>query len=311
MLFSVILYKKLKALVNLSNALNKHLRLLPYCAYRAIIDMIKHDGIEHAGYIAFLVMLGIFPCVILLAVVVGFLSRIYFDETIWVVFQTALLESKWSELITPLKPRLAEIIHTPPQKFLTFAIISAVWSASSMIEGLRTILNRAYRVRQPLPYIPGRFFSIVQFIAMLLLVSAAMLVINVVPIFMRYLGDTLQTVVPQNIITYRWLSNITILQDVITYSVIFCFIVHLHYTLPNKKQILSHLLPGGCITVIGWYICSIALKYYIKTFSQIDFIYGSIAGIVVCLFYFYMCNLVFIFSAEFNYVYQLAKKLKF
>lgn len=274
------------------------------CIKQSVIDLVHHEGVEHAGYIAFLIMLGIFPFTILLAMTIGFIGRLYFHADLNNIFQTILLESKWSELITSLKPRLIEIMQTPPQKFLTFAIVSAIWSASSIIEGLRTILNRAYHVQNPLPYIPGRMISIAQFVLMLASMSAVVIALNAAPLAIQYLNHYLPSIEIQHplyVTVRKYLNDTALWRNSIMLSIALVFTLYLHYYLPDKKQKLLHLIPGLCVTILGWYICSVMLKYYITTFSQINFIYGSIAGIIISLFYFYICNLVFIFSAEFNH----------
>ena len=63
-----------------------------------------------------------------------------------------------------LEPRLGEIASGPPQGLLTIAILGAIWTASSAVEGLRTILNRAYRVKTPPAYIWRRLLSVAQFL---------------------------------------------------------------------------------------------------------------------------------------------------
>ena len=291
---------------NIFFILHRQFLIILYCIKKSIIDLIKHDGIEHAGYIAFITMLGIFPLVIIFVSVIGLIGKLYFHNELSNIFQVILLESKWSELITSLKPRFIEIIKTPPQKFLTFAIVTAIWSASSIIEGFRTILNRAYRVPTQLPYIFGRFFSILQFVLLLVIMSLLVVILNIIPLIMNYLNEYLSYSTFSSTIyyrIYRFLESTVLLRDIITLSIGFIFVLYLHYSLPNKKQHISHLLLGVCITIIGWFVCYLILQYYISSFSQINFIYGSIAGVIISLFYFYMCNLVFIFSAEFNYNY--------
>jgi membrane protein len=88
----------------------------------------------------------------------------------------------------------------------------------------------------------------------------------------------------------------------------------LYYALPNVKQKFSQTLPGSILAVILWITLVNFFSLYLENFNQMNFVYGSIAGIIVSLMFFYLISLVFIFGAEFNYnfhrVYQIFLKPK-
>ena len=50
---------------------------------------------------------------------------------------------------------------------------------------------------------------------------------------------------------------------------------------------------------------------YLSNFNQVSLIYGSLGGIIAALVFFYICNMIFIFGAEFNHqvVYTLGLRL--
>jgi membrane protein len=282
----------------------KFVRGFVLCIRESIADLMHHDGVEHAGYLSFLTMLGIFPFVVFLVTILGIINRTFFNNELYNVLDVILPESSWSELLTSLKPRLIEIINTPPHQFLTFAIVSAIWSASSILEGLRTILNRAYRVSEAPSYVLGRLLSILKFMVLISCVSALVIVITIIPaifsIFEYYMSGIAVFEYVGHIPIVEWVNDTKVIRGMFALLIEFAFILYLHLYLPNRKQRVLYVLPGICLTILGWGICSAALRYYIAEFSQISLIYGSIGGIVVSLFYFYMCSIVFIFSAEFN-----------
>ena len=144
------------------------MRQVVKCYKKALIDTIIHDGIEHGGYIAFLSMLSIFPFFIFFTASIAIISDLYLKnisgESILNIVISILVESDFANLIVALQPRIIEITSTPPQSFLSLAIISVIWTASSLLEGLRTILNRANRISNPPNYILRRLLSIIQFI---------------------------------------------------------------------------------------------------------------------------------------------------
>src|SRR3989338_10788634 len=125
----------------------------------ALVDTIRQDGVEHAGYLAFLSILSIFPFLIFLISIIGHFG----GEQVGPKAIFNIINSLPKEVVESLMPRIAEIISGPPQSFLTLAIIGVIWTASSSVEGLRTILNRAYRVHLPPPYLLRRLINIIEF----------------------------------------------------------------------------------------------------------------------------------------------------
>ena len=138
----------------------------------AIRDTIKQDGVEHAGYLAFLNILALFPFLIFLIAIIGLFGA----SQMGVQFVQTILNSAPKEMAAALSPRISEIILGPPQSFLTIAIIGVIWTASSSVEGCRTILNRAYRVALPPPYLMRRLISVLQFFILILLILILILI---------------------------------------------------------------------------------------------------------------------------------------
>ena len=138
----------------------------------AIVDTVRQDGIEHAGYLAFLSIFSLFPFLIFLISIIGKLG----GDTIGAKAIVAVISSLPKEAASAMLPRIEEIISGPPQSFLTIAIIGVIWTASSSVEGLRTILNRAYRVHLPPPYLLRRLISIAEFFILTFSITAVIMI---------------------------------------------------------------------------------------------------------------------------------------
>jgi membrane protein len=204
-----------------------------------------------------------------------------------------------------LLPRIQEIISGPPQSFLTIAIIGVIWTASSSVEGLRTILNRAYRVHLPPPYLLRRLISIIEFFIITFSITAVIMIFVVIPSFFKNSEIEL-------LLNFFINHEIPNLGQFIIFIFLCCAVSLLYYSIPNVKQKITKTFPGAILTVILWTITQKAFLYYLNQFDQFNFIYGSLAGIMIYLMFFYLVNLIFIFGAEFNYhlhrVYQIFLK---
>ena len=276
--------------------------LIPIKIFRkSVIDTIRHDGIEHAGYLAFLSILSFFPSLIFLIAVIG----LFGESKIGTDFLHELISSLPNEMSRGLTPRINEIISGPSDGYLTIAIIGVIWTASSSVEGCRTILNRAYRVAFPPPYILRRLVSIFEFFIIIFVIISGILVFVIVPLILKYLEKqfSLSLKIDYDFFYLRQLAIFVILT--ISTSV-------LYYALPNAKQRISQTIPGSILAVILWITLVDFFSLYLENFDQMNFVYGSIAGVIISLMFFYLISLVFIFGAEFNYnfhrVYQFFLK---
>lgn len=272
--------------------------------FKSIYDMVQHDGIEHAGYLSFLCMLTIFPFLVFFMALIG----LFGSAELATILIKIITQSSWAQFIDALKPRIIEITSSPPQSFLTIAIVSAIWTASSIFEGLRTILNRAYRVTNPPSYLLRRLVSIAEFLTAITIIVATLVVLLVLP----YVSELILTSL--NITDQR----ITKLLDpdsddwrmIILITFTFFMVSIIFYTIPNRNTRFLYTTPGAVLVVAGWALASIVFSYYITHFPQVNVIYGSIAGIIISLLYFYICSMILMVGAEFNYHLEKTYKLK-
>lgn len=275
--------------------------------YDALVNTINHDGIEHAGYIAFLSLLSFFPFMVFLFAIVGSLGQ----TEVGVAIAEFILEH---DLIHPrilegLKPRVEEIISGPPQGLLTIAIVGAIWTASSTFEGLRTVLNRAYRVETPPAYVWRRLVSIIEMFSLTAIVISVTVLLIITPSLWESAQNTDMNVFEkakiflglgeeneQNKLTWLRYTTISL--------VLFIVVCTAYYILPNIKQRFLSVAPGAVCAVLLWFIAGVLFSHYLTDFQQVNIIYGSLGNIIACLLFFFFCAMIFIYGAEFNYLFE-------
>lgn len=263
----------------------------------SLYDTVRQDGIEHAGYLAFLSLLSLFPFLIFLIAIVGFFGA----SEVGIRFVHTMIASAPREMAEALNPRIEEIISGPPQSFLTIAIIGVIWTASSSVEGCRTILNRAYRVAFPPPYVWRRFISILEFFIIIFSIVIGILIFVIVPTFFKEIGAKLYVD-----FDFFYLRHFAI------FLLLTCTTSLLYFALPNAKQHITQTVPGSILAVILWIAVEKLFSFYLSNFHQFNLVYGSLAGMMISLMFFYLISLIFIFGAEFNYhfhrIYQVFLK---
>lgn len=276
----------------------KPLRHIMRCLGRALVNTIHHDGIEHAGYLAFLGLLAFFPFLVFLAALAGFFGAGEVGQE----FVQILFRQLPPGVTAALRPRVDEIISGPPQGLLTLAIVGAVWTASSAVEGYRTVLNRAYQVATPPAYILRRLLSIGQLLLFTAVVVIAMAFLVAVPLLWDkaqvWLGSSFLGVTLTVEGGLYW-SKMVIGASLGT---LFLAVAAMYKLLPNLRLCYFSVMPGAALVVALWLAAAWLFSLYLSNFQQVNLIYGSLGGIIAALLFFYICNVILIYGAEFNYL---------
>jgi membrane protein len=258
----------------------------------AVANTVNHDGIEHAGYLAFLGLLALFPFLVFMFSVIGVIGQGEAGERLIAEALSVLPE----HVIAALKPRVVEIISGPPQGLLTIAILGAIWTASSAVEGIRTVLNRAYHVTTPPAYWFRRSMSVLQLLIFTAIMITAMLALVFLPIVLHNIEGWMGIKLIED--GEHELGRMVIW---IAVAAIFATVSFIYYTIPNIKQSFVAVWPGALVVVALWLSAANLFTVYLSNFDQVNLIYGSLGGIIAALLFFYICNVIFIFGAELNY----------
>ncbi|MDH5796083.1 MAG: YihY/virulence factor BrkB family protein [Anaplasmataceae bacterium] len=267
--------------------------------YYALNDLIKHDGIEHAGYLSFLTLLAIFPFFFIFTIVSVNITEILTSHYTYSLNEIENIISTIfpSEIYKEILPELDKFLQIKINNSTIFLLsMSSIWTASSSIEGLRTILNKSYRIHNPPTYILRRLLSIVQFLLFILIILITTSTIAFFPLI--------------EIIVKKY--NISFINIYINYTIIACtiliLIIAIYKILPNKKLKIKEILPGSFLVLISWFVASKVFSYYIKgVFFQLNVIYGSFVSIILFLLFFYIIYMLLIYGAEFNFNYYNKK----
>jgi membrane protein len=263
--------------------------------WKAAYNTVYHDGVEFAGYLAFLGLLALFPFLVFTLSLAGFVG----EGKAGTEFISWLAGTLPPSMMHALQPRVAEIVSGPPQGLLTLSIVGAIWTSSSAVEGYRTVLNRAYHVHTPPAYIFRRLWSIAQTLILSFSIVSSMLVLIVLPL----LWEKITTLFGHKIsLTAALGSQIAL----ISIGIIFVIVSLAYYVLPNIRQSLHSVVPGAALVTILWIGAARVLSAYISQFQQVSLIYGSLGGFIAALLFFYVSNVIFIYGAEFNYLFKVA-----
>ncbi|MDP6705616.1 MAG: YihY/virulence factor BrkB family protein [Alphaproteobacteria bacterium] len=254
-------------------------------ARRLVVD----GGLVMAGHLAFVGLLALFPFLIFLTALAGFFGQ----TELGTHFVAFFLEQMPEQVAEVLYVPILEVLQETRGGLLTLGILLSIWTASSGLEAARISLDRAYFSIRQRPMWQTRIES------MLLVILAASCIL--VAMLALVLGPVAWTEVQRYVTLPRILE---LLWNPVRYGfgalLILSAVSGLFFLLPAARLRLRWVLPGAVLVMALWLATAIAFSYYVSHFGSYTVTYGSLAGIILTLLFFYLLAVIFIFGAEFN-----------
>jgi len=252
----------------------------------ALAESFGGESLIYAGYVAFAALFALFPFLLFVISLAGLLGQ---TEGVRELVRLGL------ELVPPevravLEPAIDEVIRGASAGVATVSALISVWFAASGLESLRHALNHAFRVPEPPHFLIGRLQSILLTIVsgfVVLLVTFALVGWPLVRDLIAWLSER------QVFERSAWL----VVRYAFGLGLLFALTCSLYVLLPAADLRLRDVWPGALFVVVAWTLAAWAFSWYLRTFARYSLVYGSLAGIVLTLFFFYISAAIFIFGA--------------
>ena len=247
----------------------------------------RNDGWSMSGFIAFSGLLSLFPFLIFAATLTGILVGSDRSDTII----EALFDIAPAHVAQTLAPVVEEVLNKQSGEVLTLSALFAIWVASSAVEAFRIAFDRAYAVPDPRGFFHNRALAI-GFVFLGAVVAALLgVTILFMPLILRFAEYVLKVPIPA-IATYTT-SFFGVL-------VFIGFLLVMHRVLPGRHIKTSRLWPGVIVTTVLWVTAASAFSIYLSFTPSYTVTYGTLAGVIITLMFFYLTGLTIIFGAEVN-----------
>ncbi|WP_203308620.1 MULTISPECIES: YihY/virulence factor BrkB family protein [Sphingomonas] len=256
---------------------------------RAAIGVFN-DGFIHAGNLAYLALMTVFPFFITAAAVLSLLG------------QSAETQRAVASFLHVLPPDVAEILRKPiadvlvarTGSLLWLGGLVGLWTVGGFIETIRDMFHRAYGTKASVPFWRSR------------LSSSGVIILSVVIALMSFLIQGILTAAEQFI--YRllpfardaagWVGLSRVIPGIVMYGALYL----LFYSVTPGKYRHSDCpkWPGALFTAGWWVSMTALLPLVLSHLGGYDLTYGSLAGVVVMLLFFYLIGLGLVFGAHLN-----------
>ncbi len=265
-------------------------RLTPWEVVKRVAVGVYNDGFIHAGNLAYLSIVALFPFFIVAAAVAHLLGQ----------GQDAMLTV--TNVLRRLPPDVASTLREPVQEVLTirtgnllwFGAIVGLWTATSFVETIRDILRRAYGVKYCAPFWEYRLGSILLIIGAVLLLMVAFAASAALTIAHHFIIEwfPLAQNIGHTLGLYRFVPGATLF---FTFYILFLALTPARY-----RKVGCRKWPGALFITAWWLGTVEILPIALGLFGGYSRTYGSLAGVMSALIFFFVVGLGVVIGAELN-----------
>ena len=248
------------------------------------------DMPTYAAALAYRALFALFPFLIFLTTLLGFLGVPQFFE--WLREQASyVLPPQGMQLVNTV---LSEL-QTPQGGLMSFAILLALWSASAAVVATMNALNVAYDVTERRAGWKRMLLSFVYTLALAVMLGLAAGLMLTGPSVLEWAA---QYVGLGELFIAVW----TWIRWPVAAFLLVVAVALVYYAAPNIKQPFRLITLGAVLAVSVWILASIAFAFYVQNFANYNKTYGSMGAVIVLLLYFFISAAVLLFGAEVNAV---------
>lgn len=256
--------------------------------------IIKNDFFGMAAEMGFMLVVGIFPFMLFLMAIFGWMgNRSYMDPILKVLSKITphqtmdLLQSVLNQTMIFGHGKLMAIIGICTSLFLSLNGVAVI------LKGL----NRAYKVEETRSFLYTRILSLLMvFVNVLILFLTINIIIFgkvIVTFFVNNFG--LSDTVAYTILTLRW---------PVSFLALYVLAFLSYYILPdlrgNDKFKRKSAIPGTIFFTTFWLIGSWGFSLYVNNLSTYNIVFGTIGAFFILMIWLYYTSILLLIGGEMN-----------
>jgi membrane protein len=261
----------------------------------------EDELLGRAAQLSYYALLALFPALIFLTALMGLFSIESFMPELMSYLRNVLP----ADALSMVQRFLTQIAEGSGANILSLGGLGALWASSSGVTAIMDALNVVFDVKED-----RRSFWQVRVTAILLTIGLAGFVILSLALVLY--GPTIG----------EWLANLmgfgaafTFMWNVLQWPVIaglmLIVVAAIYHICPDHLYRHWHwLTPGSVFAVVMWLIVSLGFKTYVDNFGDYNKVYGSIAGVIVLMLWFYWSGMVLLLGGEINSEIETAAERK-
>jgi membrane protein len=262
----------------------------PFEVLKRVALGVYNDGFIHAGNLAYLALMTLFPFVIVAAAA----ARLFGQTEGGVQALNALLETMPRDVAEVLRKPIQDVLQARSGNLLWLGALVGLWTTGSFIETIRDILRRAYGVRGSAPFWEYRLGAIGIIVASVVI----MLIAFSASVFLSGAQQFVQHLIPRAAPVLGLLGLLKVVPGLMLFGSLYLLFVSLT---PRKyRSMQCRKWPGALFVTLWWLATTSLLPVVLGRLGGYDLTYGSLAGVIIALIFFFVIGLGVVIGAELN-----------
>lgn len=248
------------------------------------------DGFIHAGNLAYLTLVALFPFFILAAAVAQIVGR----SQVGLGALNGFLLTVPPNVAQVLRPAITDMLTMRTGNLLWIGSIVALWTVGSLIETIRDILRRAYGVGSGRPFWQRRLRAIGIVVASMLCVLFAL----TLQVLLSAAETLLEEIFPFANATITLIAASRLVPTLLIFVALHMLFVALTPGVYASRRFPKW--PGAAFTALWWSGTSRLLPIVLAHLGNYSLTYGGLAGAMITLIFFFIIGLGVVIGAEIN-----------
>jgi membrane protein len=260
--------------------------------HRVWVEVYAGHLLVHAAALAFYFLFAIFPLLIFLVNVLGlFVSAGKDLRASLIAFIKSLAPSLAFSLIASA---IDEITTSADLAKLVLGGIAALWFGSLGVTALSESLNAMYGVRETRSWLQVRAAGVGLTIILLTVTLVALLLTVYAGTVGRFISGSLGQ--GESFGAFWTIAQIPIA----VFFVLLTFAIIYYFAPDLREQKWYWITPGSVVGVLLWLCASVILSTYLRFADSYSVTYGSLAGVIVLMLWFYVTGSAILIGGKIN-----------
>jgi membrane protein len=266
-------------------------------AWRGIVGFYSSENLTHAASISYYALLSLFPFSMLALAILGSVTADEADRTVVLNFVLRYFPRQFDFITNQL-----DAFRRSTTTFGVAGSLALIWGSLGIFGAITTAVNHAWGVEKARSFWKHRLFSfLMMLIAGVVLIAAVLLVWASQLVGASWFAGVLEQFPALEVLRGFAIRNATTAMFIVVVGLIF-------YYVPNANVRFRDVWIGAFMTGLLWKGALYGFSWYMRDMSRFTRVNGSIAAVVIFLFWVYIQAVILLYGVAFTAAYARLRR---
>lgn len=257
----------------------------------------KDDALPYAYQLSYSLMLAIFPFLIFLLSLVGFMNL----DSERIIEQIQRLMP--GEAFNMFEGIITEVTKNQNGALLSVSILTAIWSSAGGFKAFMKAMNKVHGLKEDRSFIVINLDALIMVIMLAVGIAGSLLLL----VFFQPIINTIKSYFP----LFDLGPGQQLLSFVLPLIFIFLLFLAFYIFVPARNVKVRHALPGAVFAALAFMAASLGFQYYVANFANYSRFYGAMGAVVVLIFWLLLISIIMVVGGALNSLIIIKKGVRY